>query len=72
MKDIIIDCRMREREKEAFRKLGYSLIEIPKSDKVYPEISSHVDIFVCKINDTIFAEKSIFDSILCKIPLLKR
>lgn len=72
MKYIIIDHRMREIEKSLLKNLGYALIEIPKSDKVYPEISSHVDIFACKINNTIFAPKSIFDTILKQIEPLKR
>ena len=58
MKTVIIDERMREREKEFFRNSGYTLIEIPKSNNVYPEISSHVDIFTCKIEDTLILEKS--------------
>lgn len=58
MKIIIIDERMREREKQFFRNSGYTLIEIPKSNNVYPEISSHVDIFACKIDDTLILEKS--------------
>lgn len=67
MKYSIIDCRMRECEKEFLQSLGYRLIEIPKSEEVYPEISSHVDIFACKINNTIFLEKSIFELVLQQI-----
>lgn len=62
---------MRACEKEFLRNLGYSLIEIPKSDEVYPEISSHVDIFACKIKNSIFAEKTIFDNVLCQMEPLK-
>lgn len=36
-------------EKQTLKNLGYELIEIKKSTNVYPEISSHVDIFACKI-----------------------
>lgn len=32
---------------------GYQLIEIKKSDQVYPAVSSHPDIYMCKINDNI-------------------
>lgn len=63
MKKIIIDNRMRKPEKEFFKNLGYELIELPKSSGVYPEISSHVDIFLCKIGDTVVAEKSQFEHI---------
>lgn len=72
MKYIIIDYRMREIEKKLLKSLGYELIEIPKSKKTYSEISSHVDIFTCKIHNTIFAPKSIFDTILNQIEPLKR
>lgn len=72
MKYCMIDSRMRDCEKEYLKGLGYILIEIPKSTKTYPEISSHVDIFVCLINNTIFAPKSIYDQVLCKIEPLKR
>ena len=55
-KRVIIDNRMRKLEKEQLKKLGYELIEINTSTKVYPEISSHVDIFVCKVRDKIIIE----------------
>lgn len=67
-KYIIIDSRMREVEKAFFKNLGYKIIEIKKSNKVYPEISSHVDIFVSKIDDVIVCEKSIYDYLKKKIP----
>ena len=72
MKTILIDERMREREKEMLQKMEYHLVEIPKSTQTYAEISSHVDIFVCKINNTFFSPKSIFDTVLGLIELLKR
>ena len=49
MRYSIIDGRMRAFEKAFLRGLGYELIEVPKSTRVYPEISSHVDIFAGKI-----------------------
>ena len=58
MKKIIIDERMRQIEKIKLKALGYKIIEIKKSNKVYPEISSHVDIFTCKIGDKIVVEPS--------------
>lgn len=63
MKYVIIDNRMRKPEKDFFKDLGYELIELPKSSQVYPEISSHVDIFACKIDDEIIVEKSKYDYI---------
>ena len=67
MKYIIIDERMREVEKEKLRSLGYELVEIKKSNRLYPEVSSHVDIFACKINDQIVIEESQYDNIIKQI-----
>ena len=53
MKIIIIDSRMRKIEKEYLSKYG-DLIELPYQSSVYEEISSHPDIFFCKINNQIF------------------
>lgn len=58
MKKIIIDERMRQIEKAKLEELEYKIIEIKKSDKVYQEISSHVDIFTCKIGEKIVVEPS--------------
>ena len=51
MKYLVIDGRMRELEKNTLKRLGYELIELKQSNKVYEEISSHIDIFMCKINN---------------------
>jgi len=64
---LIIDSRMRKEEKGFLKSLGYELVEIPKSDWVYSEISSHVDIFVCKIEDCLIVEKSCYDYVRSKI-----
>ena len=61
----IIDNRMRKIEKEKLIELGYELIEISTSDKVYPEISSHVDIFACKVDKNIIIEMK-YTSIIYK------
>lgn len=50
---IIIDSRMRKIEKEYLSQYG-DLIELPYQPSVYEEISSHPDIFFCKINNKIF------------------
>ena len=60
---LIIDEKMRKIEKDTLKKMGYKLIEIKKNNKVYEEISSHVDIFVCKIGEKIIVEKSQFNNI---------
>ena len=41
--------------------MGYQLIEIPRSNKVYEEISSHVDIFIAKIGNSLIIEPGFYD-----------
>lgn len=53
---LIIDERMRQIEKERLKSLGYQLLEIKQSKKVYPEISAHVDIFTCKVGAKVIVE----------------
>jgi len=54
---------MRKIEKEKLKELGYELKEIKQSKKVYEEISSHVDIFTCKIGNKLIVEPTQFDNI---------
>ena len=61
--ELIIDERMRKIEKEKLKELGYKLIEVKSNPKVYEEISSHVDIFTCKIGSKIIIEPSIYEEI---------
>ena len=63
-KRVIIDNRIRKNEKEKLIELGYELIEINESTKVYPEISSHVDIFACKVRDKIIIEPTQYPNIM--------
>lgn len=67
MKYLIIDERMRDIEKRTLQRLGYELIEIKKSTKIYSEISSHVDIFACKVKNKIIAEKHVYDILKNKL-----
>lgn len=67
MKYLIIDKRMRKVEKETLKGLGYELIEIKQSKNVYPEISSHVDIFTCKVGKKLIIESSQYKSIKSQI-----
>lgn len=67
MKNVIIDERMRQIEKRKLSELGYNIIEIKQSDKVYQEISSHVDIFVCKTERNIIVEPNKFKYIKDKL-----
>lgn len=66
---LIIDERMRQFEKEKLKELGYELIEIKQSNQVYEEISSHVDIFSCKIGDKLIVEPSQYEQIKSKLTL---
>lgn len=68
---LIIDKRMRKTEKEKLRELGYNLIEINKSSNVYEEISSHVDIFTCRINSKLIIEPSQYKMLKEKLPTSK-
>jgi len=61
--ELLIDERMREIEKQKLNQLGYNLIEIKASNNVYEEISSHVDIFACKIGKKLIVEPSIYEQI---------
>lgn len=63
MNNIIIDKRMRKIEKEKLMEMGYNLIELEKGNQVYEEISSHVDIFTCKIGNKIIVEKNQYEHI---------
>lgn len=67
LKYLLIDERMRDVEKQTLKNLGYEFIEIKKSTNVYPEISSHVDIFACKVKDKIVVEKSAYKMLKNKL-----
>ena len=67
MKKIIIDKRMRKIEKQQLEELGYNLMEIQENNIVYPEISSHVDIFTCKIGNKLIVEPSQYQHIKTSI-----
>ena len=71
MKTIIIDERMRPFEKEKLKNMGYNLVEIKKSLNVYEEISSHVDIFVCKIGKEIIVEPTQYENLSKQIKVEK-
>ena len=63
MKYLIIDERMRVIEKETLKKLGFELKEIKQNKEIYTEISSHVDIFTCKIGNKLIVEPSQYDNL---------
>ena len=55
-KKVIIDNRMRQIEKQKLQNMGFEIIEVQTNPNVYTEISSHVDISVCKIENEIIVE----------------
>lgn len=69
---LIIDERMRQIEKDKLKVLGYELVEISQNSKVYSEISSHVDIFVCKIGNTLIAEPTQYNQLKFKLQNIQK
>lgn len=65
---LLIDERMRKIEKEKLEQLGYKLIEIKQNRKIYQEISSHVDIFTCKIGNKLIIEPSQYNQLKTNLP----
>lgn len=59
MQKIIVDNRMPKVIKEYFKSLGYIVIDLPKQENIYDEISSHVDIFFTKIDDFLVFAKNV-------------
>ena len=59
-KYIVIDSKMRKVEKEYLNSLGYRVINVQTNKNLYDEISSHVDIFCCKIKDKVVLEPSVY------------
>lgn len=55
-KKVIIDNRMRQIEKQKLQNMGFEIIEVQTNPNVYTEISSHVDISVCRVKDEIIVE----------------
>ena len=62
-KTLIIDKRMRDIEKLKLKEIGYNLIELKTIQDVYEEISSHVDIFACKVGEQIIIEPTQYENI---------
>ena len=62
-KTLIIDNRMRDIEKQKLKEMGYELIELKTIQDVYEEISSHVDIFACKVGEQIIIEPTQYENI---------
>lgn len=59
MQKIIVDNRMPKVIKEYIKSLGYTVIDLPKQENIYDEISSHVDIFFSKIGDFLVYSKDV-------------
>ena len=63
-KYVFIDSRLRKFELEKIKELGYKVILLEKQNHVYPEISGHADIFIFKINNKLFIEEKMYESLL--------
>lgn len=64
---IIVDNRIRKMEMEFLNKLDRNILALPSINNVYEEISSHVDIYISKIKDTLIIEKAMYDNIKEKV-----
>lgn len=64
---IIVDNRKRKIEMEFLNKLDRNILALPSINNVYEEISSHVDIYISKIKDTLIIEKAMYDNIKEKV-----
>ena len=64
---IIVDNRIRKIEMEFLNKLDRNILALPSINNVYEEISSHVDIYISKIRDTLIIEKAMYDNIKEKV-----
>ncbi len=67
MKIAFVDCRVREKELDMLKNFGLEVVLIPKSNEVYEEVSSHTDIFMCKIGKYLVVSNKIYDYVLSKV-----
>lgn len=72
MKIAFVDYRIREKEINMLESLGLEVVLIPKNNNVYEEISSHTDIFMCKIGEYLVVSDKIYDYILNKVNKIDR
>jgi hypothetical protein len=61
MSILIVDKRMPNIMKHLLKDMNYEIIELEQESRVYPEISAHPDIFVCKIGNKLIVEESKFE-----------
>lgn len=54
MKNVIVDYRIDEKEKNVLIENGYKVLTIPRCESVYNAISGHPDIQLCMINSSTF------------------
>lgn len=62
-KIVFVDSRIRENEIKILKKLGLEVVLVPKSKNVYEEVSSHSDIFLCKVGKYLIVADEIYDYI---------
>ena len=61
MKYIFVDNKIRKIEFEYLKNLNYEVIKIPTNLDLYDEISSHIDIHICKIKDKVVVSKKLYE-----------
>lgn len=62
-----VDYRIRKKELKELENLNIKVVLIPKSKNVYEEISSHTDIFMCKIGKYLIVSEEIYEYILNEV-----
>lgn len=60
---VFVDSRIRKIEEEKLKSCDFNIIKLVKSNSVYEEISSHVDIFISKLENTLIIEKNMYDNL---------
>lgn len=63
---IMIDEKVDDEYLKYLELLDYSIIKVPINNNLYDEISSHVDISVCKVKEKMFIEPMLYN--LVKMP----
>ena len=63
-KYIFVDRRIRKIEEDTLKKMGYKIIKVSYMNSVYEEISSHVDIFILKLDDTLIIQRKMYEELL--------
>ena len=61
MKYLFVDNKIRDIEYNYLKSLNFEIIKLQVNGNLYDEISSHVDIHVCKIKDKVIVSKELYE-----------